>query len=75
VNNRDLRSFEVDLATTERLADEVPEGVVLVAESGIHSPDDIARLEAAGADAFLVGEALMREADLGAALRKLRRSP
>jgi indole-3-glycerol phosphate synthase len=75
VNNRDLRSFEVDLATTERLADEVPDAVVLVAESGIHSPDDIARLEAAGADAFLVGEALMREADLGAALRKLRRSP
>ena len=75
VNNRDLRSFEVDLATTERIAALVPEGVVLVAESGIHTPGDVARLEAAGADAFLVGEALMREADLGAALRKLRRSP
>ena len=75
VNNRDLRTFEVDLATTERLAAEVPEGVVLVAESGIHGPDDVARLEAAGAHAFLVGEALMREADLAAALRKLRRSP
>ena len=75
VNNRDLHSFEVDLATTERLAAEVPEGVVLVAESGIHTPDDVARLEAAGADAFLVGEALMREADPGAALCKLRRSP
>ena len=75
VNNRDLRSFSVDLATTERLARGLPEDVVLVAESGIHTPDDIARLEAAGADAFLVGEALMREADLGAALRQLRRTP
>jgi indole-3-glycerol phosphate synthase len=75
VNNRDLRSFDVDLATTERLAGDLPEGVVLVAESGIHAPADIARLEAAGADAFLVGEALMRAADLGAALRQLRRSP
>ena len=74
VNNRDLRSFAVDLATTERLAAELPGGVWLVAESGIHAPADIARLEAAGADAFLVGEALMREADPGAALRKLRRS-
>jgi indole-3-glycerol phosphate synthase len=75
INNRDLRSFAVDLATTERLAGGLPEGVLLVAESGIHGPADIARLEAAGADAFLVGEALMREADLGAALRQLRRSP
>jgi indole-3-glycerol phosphate synthase len=75
VNNRDLRSFEVDLSTTVRLASGLPEGVVLVAESGIHTPEDIARLDAAGADAFLVGEALMRAADLGAALRQLRRSP
>jgi len=75
VNNRDLRSFAVDLATTERLASGVPDDVVLVAESGIRAPRDIARLEAAGADAFLVGEALMREADPGAALRELRRSP
>jgi indole-3-glycerol phosphate synthase len=75
VNNRDLRSFSVDLATTERLARGLPEGVVLVAESGIHAPEDIARLEAAGADAFLVGEALMRAADPGAALRQLRRTP
>jgi indole-3-glycerol phosphate synthase len=75
VNNRDLRSFSVDLALTERLARGLPEGVVLVAESGIHTPADVARLEAAGADAFLVGEALMREADLGAALHQLRRTP
>ena len=74
INNRDLRSFEVDLGVTERLAKRVPEGVVLVAESGIFTPQDVARLETAGADAFLVGEALMREADIEAALRRLRRS-
>ncbi len=74
INNRDLRSFAVDLATTERLAAAVPEGIVLVAESGIFTPADVARLEAAGAHAFLVGEALMRETDVGAALRRLRRS-
>jgi indole-3-glycerol phosphate synthase len=75
INNRDLRSFAVDLATTERLARALPEGVLLVSESGIHGPKDVARLEAAGADAFLVGEALMRAADPGAALRELRRNP
>jgi len=73
INNRDLRSFEVDLAVTERLAGRVREGVVLVAESGIHTPADVTRLAAAGAHAFLVGESLMREADLAAALRRLRR--
>jgi indole-3-glycerol phosphate synthase len=73
VNNRDLKTFEVDLATTERLAERIPDGVVLVAESGIFTGRDIARLESVGAQAFLVGEALMREEDLGAALRRLRR--
>jgi indole-3-glycerol phosphate synthase len=73
INNRDLRSFEVDLGVTERLAGKVPEGCVVVAESGIFTPDDWERLEAAGAHAFLVGEALMRETDVGAALRRLRR--
>jgi indole-3-glycerol phosphate synthase len=76
VNNRDLRTFDVDLGTTERLAARLPDpgAVVLVAESGIHTPDDIDRLAAAGARAFLVGESLMREADLGEALARLRRS-
>jgi indole-3-glycerol phosphate synthase len=74
INSRDLRSFEVDLGVTERLAPRVPEGVVVVAESGIRTADDVARLEAAGAHAFLVGEALMREADIAAALRSLRRN-
>lgn len=72
VNNRDLRSFEVDLAVTERLAALLPAGVVLVAESGIFTAADVRRLEAAGAHAFLVGESLMREPDPGLALRRLR---
>jgi len=75
INNRNLTTFEVDLATTERLAAGVPEGVVLVSESGIFTPDDIGRLERAGARAFLVGESLMREPDVGLALRNLRRNP
>jgi indole-3-glycerol phosphate synthase len=74
INNRDLRSFEVDLAVTEKLASRLPEDVVVVAESGIFTPDDVARLETAGADAFLVGESLMREPDIGLALRRLRRT-
>jgi indole-3-glycerol phosphate synthase len=74
INNRDLRTFEVDLGVTERLAARAPEGVVLVAESGIFTPRDVERLAAAGAHAFLVGESLMREADVGLALRRLRRA-
>lgn len=72
INNRDLRSFEVDLGVTERLAPCVPPGVVVVAESGIFTHDQAQRLRSAGAHAFLVGESLMREADVGQALRKLR---
>jgi indole-3-glycerol phosphate synthase len=72
INNRDLRTFEIDLGVTERLAGRVPPGVVVVAESGIFTHDDVQRLLAAGAHAFLVGESLMREADVGLALRKLR---
>lgn len=60
INNRNLRSFTVDLATTERLAEEVPEDVILVSESGIRSVEDAQRLAEAGADALLVGETLMR---------------
>jgi indole-3-glycerol phosphate synthase len=74
INNRNLATFEVDLGTTERLAGRVPEGVVLVAESGIFTNDDIRRLERAGAQAFLVGESLMREPDVGMALRSIRRN-
>jgi indole-3-glycerol phosphate synthase len=63
VNNRSLKTFEVDLATTERLAEEVPEEILLVSESGIKSPADAKRVLEAGANAVLIGEALMRAHD------------
>jgi indole-3-glycerol phosphate synthase len=71
VNNRSLRTFEVDLANTERLAAAAPEGGLLVTESGIFGPADAKRLERAGAKAMLVGESLMRQADVTAATRAL----
>ena len=71
VNNRDLRSFEIDLANTERLAALAPANALLVTESGIFTPADAARLERSGAGAMLVGESLMRQADVAAATRAL----
>ena len=71
VNNRDLRTFEVALETSLRLAPGIPAGVVKVAESGIHSAVDIRRLRDAGFDAFLVGEHLMQSAKPSEALRLL----
>lgn len=73
INNRSLRTFEVDLAVTERLAALAPEGALLVAESGIFTPDDVARVSAAGSGAILVGESLMRQADVEAATAELLR--
>ena len=73
VNTRDLRTFNVDLRTAFRLAEKFPADVVRVAESGIHSAEDVARLRAAGYDAFLVGESLMRADSPGDALRELMR--
>jgi indole-3-glycerol phosphate synthase len=73
VNTRDLRTFKVSLETAFALAPKFPAGVVRVAESGIHSVDDVARLRAAGYDAFLVGESLMRAERPGDALRGLLR--
>ncbi len=71
INNRDLRTFVTDLAVTERLAAGVPADRVVVAESGIASAADVARLTAAGAAAFLVGESLMRQGDVTGATRAL----
>ncbi len=75
VNNRNLATFEVDLETTERLASGLPDDrhVLLVSESGIFTPADVSRLTRAGAQAFLVGESLMRQPDLSLALQELRR--
>lgn len=71
INNRDLRSFEIDLATTERLAELVPEGDLLVCESGIFTYDDCQRMARHGVRSFLVGEALMRQDDIELATRQL----
>ena len=71
VNNRDLKTFNVDLATALRLAEKVPSECVRVAESGIHSGTDVARLRAVGYDAFLIGESLMRAERPGEALKML----
>jgi len=71
INNRDLRTFEVTLETTERLLPLVPRGVLVVCESGIESVEQINRLERLGVRIFLVGEALMRAPEPGAKLREL----
>jgi len=72
VNNRNLSTFAIDLAFSERVIPRMPPDVVKVAESGIRTVADAARMRAAGADALLVGESLMRAADPGALLRELR---
>jgi indole-3-glycerol phosphate synthase len=71
VNNRDLRTFVTDLAVTERLAAQAPAGALLVTESGLFTAEDAARLERCGARAMLVGESLMRQADVAAATQAL----
>lgn len=71
VNNRDLKRFVTDIGTTERLAPLAPEGTLLVSESGINSHADLVRLSACGARTFLVGESLMRQANVEAATRGL----
>ncbi len=73
-NNRDLRTFEVDINNCIALREMVPEDIIYVAESGIQTRDDIAKLEKAGVDAVLVGEALMRSADKNAMLSYLKDS-
>ncbi|MDP9103953.1 MAG: indole-3-glycerol phosphate synthase TrpC, partial [Pseudomonadota bacterium] len=71
INNRDLRSFHVDLAVTEQLAPLKPKNALLVGESGIFTAADAARISAAGCSAMLVGESLMRQADVTVATRTL----
>jgi indole-3-glycerol phosphate synthase len=71
INNRDLRTFKTSLETTLGLRERVPADRLLVTESGIHARADVARMRAAGIDAFLVGEAFMRAEDPGAELRRL----
>ena len=71
VNNRNLKTFEVDLDHTIRLRDRVPDQCLLVAESGIRTRTDVVRLQAAGIDAILVGETLMRQPDVGRAVDAL----
>jgi indole-3-glycerol phosphate synthase len=71
VNNRDLKTFEVRMETSLELVDRIPASVVRVAESGISTAEDVARLRTTGFDAFLIGESLMRQPDPGDALSQL----
>ncbi len=71
INNRDLKTLETDLATSRRLAPLVPEGRPVVAESGLSTPADLAAMRDIGVTGFLIGEALMRAPDVGAAVRSL----
>jgi len=71
INNRDLNTFDVSLATTEQVAPMVPEDCVLIGESGIHTRDDLTRLAAAGVDGVLIGEAFMASPDIPSRMREL----
>jgi indole-3-glycerol phosphate synthase len=75
INNRDLKTFDTTLATSEALAPKVPRNRIIVGESGISTPDDLARLARVGIRAFLVGESLMRQADVEQATRALLARP
>jgi indole-3-glycerol phosphate synthase len=75
INNRDLRTFETDLGVTRHLLPFVPAGRLVISESGVHEPSDIAELYAAGARGFLIGEALMRSDDPAAFVNELKKAP
>ena len=71
INNRNLKTLEVDISTTEKLAHGLPEGCLAVSESGLYTPADLARMAKAGCGCFLVGESLMRQEDVTSAVRAL----
>ncbi|WP_020593704.1 indole-3-glycerol phosphate synthase TrpC [Kiloniella laminariae] len=71
VNNRNLKTMQIDIATTEELSRMVPAEKLLIAESGLHTPEDLKRMKATGATTFLIGESLMRQDDVAEATRKL----
>ncbi len=75
INNRNLQSLEVDISTTETLAPIAPEDTLLISESGLYEPADLARMAAAGARCFLIGESLMRSPDVAAATKALLADP
>ena len=71
INNRNLRTFDTDLSVTEYLCSQIPDGIIVVSESGIQTPDDVKRVKDAGAHAILVGEALIKSDNPGDKLREL----
>ena len=75
VNNRNLKTFEVDLKNTEAISEEVPEDILFVSESGIKTPQDASLVASWGADAVLVGETLMRAGDVAATVKEIMESP
>jgi indole-3-glycerol phosphate synthase len=75
INNRDLHTFKTTLEVTERLAPKIPRDRVIVAESGLNTSADLARLSAIGVSTFLIGESLMRQADVAAATRAILTRP
>jgi indole-3-glycerol phosphate synthase len=71
INNRDLKTFVTNVAVTQRLAPKIPSGILVVAESGLSTPADLQQLSASGVTTFLIGESLMRQADVAAATRAI----